>query len=202
MKRRAALAASLLLTTIAGFVIVAYGTREGLFGGGDDGAGASPQVAAQPLNLPAVPTASPTPIIIEQIVYRDEYIAGQSSSGDGADAPTSPPPASPPATSAPGDTDQPPPPAADEGDDDAPPPALSPGQTLEFSGTITAVDADSMTVATSSGAVTVALLSQTEVHGGTPQPGLGVSVHARVLSDGTTAATEVEVHGGEIEGDD
>jgi len=88
MKRRASLALALFLTTIVGFFIVAYGTQVGFFGSDDrsDDAPADAAGAVTPTSVPT--TAPPQPQVIEQIIYRDEYVsapatdsAGNTSSG-------------------------------------------------------------------------------------------------------------------------
>ena len=84
MKRRAALALALCLTTIVGFFVVAYGTQVGFFGSDDSsnaGALADPSAAASPA---IASTAAPEPEIIEQVIYKDEFVAAPS--GSSADA--------------------------------------------------------------------------------------------------------------------
>jgi len=82
MKRRASLALALCLTTIVGFFIVAYGTQIGFFGGGSsDDAPADAAGAVTPTSVPT--TAPPQPQVIEQIIYRDEYVSAPASDSAG-----------------------------------------------------------------------------------------------------------------------
>src|SRR3990170_2198365 len=78
MKRRAALALALFLTTIVGFFIVGYGMQIGFFGGGR-GPGDPPAQAdptAEP--TPPPPAAPAEPQVIEQYVYRDVFVSSPS----------------------------------------------------------------------------------------------------------------------------
>lgn len=69
MNRRLSTAIALALTTITGFVLVTYGMTSGLFGGGSH---AEAQLDQQ---VQATETAAaPQPQVVEQIVYRDEYV--------------------------------------------------------------------------------------------------------------------------------
>jgi len=73
MTRRLSTAIALLLTTVTGFVITTYGMNNGLFGGSlDADALASPQAQAVDTSTLVEPT--PTPQVIEQVIYQDEYI--------------------------------------------------------------------------------------------------------------------------------
>src|SRR3990170_8870885 len=82
MKRRASLALALCLTTIVGFFIVAYGTQIGFFGGGSsDDAPADAAGAVTPTSVPT--TAPPQPQVIEQIIYRDEYVSAPATDSAG-----------------------------------------------------------------------------------------------------------------------
>ena len=90
MTRRFSTAIALLLTTVTGFVITTYGMNNGLFGGSlDVEALASPQAQAVDTPTPVVPT--PTPQVIEQVIYQDQYIQVP------APAPAAPPAAPAPA---------------------------------------------------------------------------------------------------------
>ncbi len=124
MKRRAALAAALTLTTMVGFFIVAYGTQVGFFGlfGGSSGDEA---LASDSLDVPAeapavlVPTplqvSAPEPQVIDQYYYEDVFVPAQGPGGGGggseqgtpegdADAPANPTPAAQNDDPAPQDT--------------------------------------------------------------------------------------------------
>src|SRR3990170_82004 len=81
MKRRAALALALCLTTIVGFFIVGYGMQIGFFGGGSGPGDAVAQ--ADPTATPTQPpAAAPSePQVIEEYVYRDVFV---SNSDEGA----------------------------------------------------------------------------------------------------------------------
>ena len=203
MTRRLGLAAALCLTTIVGFAVIVLGRQAGFFGGGAS-------TEAQPLAvLPSATApvpASPTPIVIEQYVYRDQYYsssAGSAAPAGGSNSQTSPAnnTAAPPPAAAPND------PGDDE--DDAPPPPSQPpapaappaASATEFSGEVIALSGSSMTVATGGGQTTVYLVSDTSVHGGTLAVGADVRVHSIRRSDGTLLATEIEVAtaGGEHE---
>ena len=91
MKRRASLALALCLTTIVGFFIVAYGTQVGFFGSddsSDDVALADPSGVASPTTDPTSPSE---PQIIEQVIYRDEFVQSSGGSADtGSSVGTSP----------------------------------------------------------------------------------------------------------------
>jgi hypothetical protein len=193
----------LLLTTVVGFIIVAYGNDVGMFGsGGDSEAEEAPLVVA-PTFTPPPPTATPpTPIIIERYVYQDEYVTGGGDGGSGASSgggssggaisqPSggSAPPAAPPSTSTPSGAAPP--------DDDGGAPQAQTART-EFRGVVVALTASTLTVNDRSGQVTVALAPETQVHGGTLAVGVTAQVHAR-NSSGTLVATEIEVSGGEDE---
>src|SRR3990172_8802557 len=99
MKRRAALALALCLTTIVGFFIVGYGMQIGFFGGGSGPGDAAAQAdpTAEPTQPPAAAPSQPQ--VIEQYVYRDVFVSnpdgGAASTGseDAAGAGSSPQPA-------------------------------------------------------------------------------------------------------------
>jgi hypothetical protein len=78
MNRRLSLTAALFLTTVSGFVVTTYGANNGMFGSGA-AEGEPPLVQATGTSAP-VPTAPP-PQVIEQIVYRDEYVVAPAPSG-------------------------------------------------------------------------------------------------------------------------
>lgn len=210
MKRRGALAGSLLLTTIAAFIIVAYGSRVGLFGAAGS-SGEEPVSAASfptPTAAPATEAPPQQPMVIDEYIYQDEYVQGGGGGGTGdggAPAPSSsgrdgsapPSHSSPqqtsPAPSAPSDAVAPPPQA--EENDDSPPPASPGGQELEFSGTVVSSSGSSLTVQTSSGQLSMSIAGAS-VHGGALVPGVHVSVHATRLPDNSIVAREVEVGAG------
>ena len=188
MTRRLGLAAALCLTTIVGFAVIVLGRQAGIFGGGAS-------TEAQPLAelstaAPTVTQAPPAPVVIEQYVYRDEYIAAPPAPNNIS---TQPPASSP----------------NEPGDDDAPPPASpapsqppAPAAATEFSGEVIALSGSSMTVSTAGGQTTVYLAPDTAVHGGVLAVGADVRVHSIRRSDGTLLATEIEVSaGGEREDD-
>jgi len=206
MKRRAALAASLCLTTIVGFAIVVFGRQDGLFGAGDSSGGEAQAVAVVATDVPPpAPTdvPQPTPIIIEQYVYRDEYVqdlpAAQAPSGGTTSARTlsSAQPAPTTGAAAPAPTA----PAAPTPEGSAPPGSGSDQTSArvpsEFSGDVIALSGSEMTVLALGGQYRVALSAQTSVHGGRLSVGVSVQVHAQTLSDGSAVATEVEVASGE-----
>src|SRR3972149_79328 len=87
MKRRAALALALCLTTIVGFFIVGYGKQIGFFGGGSGPGDSSAQADPPPQPTPPPPAAPVEPQVIEQYVYRDVYVpspdSGTASGGGG-----------------------------------------------------------------------------------------------------------------------
>jgi hypothetical protein len=72
LTRRVSLSLALLLTTVTAFVITTYGSTSGLFGG-DARAGAPPAAVATE-TVTAAPSAAPTPKVIEQVIYRNEYV--------------------------------------------------------------------------------------------------------------------------------
>jgi hypothetical protein len=203
MTRRLGLAAALCLTTIVGFAVIVLGRQAGFFGGGAS-------TEAQPLAvLPSATApvpASPTPVVIEQYVYRDQYYSssagsaapagGSNSQPAPANNTAAPPPASSP--NSPGDDEDDASPPASQPPAPAAPPAAS---ATEFSGQVIALSSGSMTVATEGGQTTVYLAPDTSVHGGALAVGAGVRVHAIGRSDGTLLATEIEVavSGGETE---
>jgi len=189
MTRRLGLAAALCLTTIVGFAVIVLGREARFFGGG-------PSTEAQP--LAELSTAAPTvtqppaaPVVIEQYVYRDEYIAAPPAANNTS---TQPPASSP----------------NEPGDDDAPPPASpAPSQppaapvTTEFRGPVVALSGSSLTVDDRRGQATVVLSPDTNIRGGVLSLGVIAKVHSRLQSDGTLLATEIEVSaGGAHEEDD
>jgi hypothetical protein len=196
MTRRLGLAAALCLTTIVGFAVIVLGRQAGFFGGG---ASTEAQPLAELPSATAPVPASPTPIVIEQYIYRDQYYSSGSDGGDPAPASNTNSPTSNGSTAqAPASTPNPP------GDDDGPPPASpAPSQATaappasttatEFVGQILALSGDSMIVSTAGGQTTAYLSSSTAVHGGALAVGANVHVHASRQSDGTLLATEIEV---------
>lgn len=200
MKRRAALAASLGLTIIVGFAIAALGKETGLFGSSSSD-GAAPQVGAEAPLAPtlAPPTAVPTltPIVIERVVYRDEYVPGQSDGGETSSSSprrTSPPP--PAATTGSGATA--PAPNTPQAGDDGPPPVDDGFQSAhaEFEGQVVAASGNNYTIADEHGEVSVTVTPDTRVHGGALAVGVEVNVHAQSIPGGVWIANEVEVDGG------
>ena len=190
MKRRAALALALCLTTIVGFFIVAYGMQIGFFGGGDGPGDAAAQTdpTAEPTQPPAA-AAPAQPEVIEQYVYRDVYIAspdsGSTNAGaSGTTAPKPPQEAAPLKASPPAPTAAPAP---------QPTPQTAP-KSVEFTGKITAVSGSTFTVDTGSGQRTVTLAPNASVHGEL-DVGATVQVHGVQSADGSVVASEVEVAG-------
>ena|SRR3990172_772097 len=191
MKRRAALALALCLTTIVGFFIVGYGTQIGFFGGGsgpgDAAARANP--TAEPTQPPAAAPSQPQ--VIEQYVYRDVFV---SSPGEGAASTgsASAAGAGPAAKVAPATPDNPPTPTATP--TPRPTPQAAP-KSVEFTGEVTAVSGSTFTVDSRSGRFTVTLAPNASVHGGSIEVGATVKVHGYQTADGVVSASEVEVGG-------
>ena len=197
MKRRAALALALCLTTIVGFFIVGYGMQIGFFGGGNGTGDAAAQSdrTAEPTQPPAA-AAPAQPEVIEQYVYRDVYVSspgeGAASTGSagatgGGGAPK------PPQETAPITETKPPTPTA------TPTPQQTPqaGESVEFTGEVTAVSGSTFTVDSRSGQFTVTIGPSTTVHGGSIEVGATVKVHGRQGADGIVSANEIEVGGGD-----
>ena len=193
MKRRAALAVALCLTTIVGFFIVGYGKQIGFFGGGGDPGDAVAQAdpTVEPTQRPA---AAPTqPQVIEEYVYRDVFVsnpgeAGPSSgSSSAASAGLTPEPGAKPASAT---RDNPPAPTATAAPQ--PTPQVAP-KSVEFVGQVTAVSGSTFTVDSQSGQFTVTLAPNTSVHGGSIEVGVTVHVHGQQGADGGVVASEVEV---------
>ena len=190
MKRRAALALALCLTTIVGFFIVGYGTQIGFFGGSsgtsDAAAHTDPTAAAtQP------PAAAPSqPHVIEQYIYRYVFVsnpdAGAASAGSAGSAGAGAA-LQPTAKAAPATQDAPPTPS--------PPPQQTPqaAKSVEFVGQVTAVSGSTFTVDSPSGQFTVTLAPNTSVHGGVIRVGATVKVQGYQGADGGVMAIEVEV---------
>ncbi|MEX1253760.1 MAG: DUF5666 domain-containing protein [Dehalococcoidia bacterium] len=194
------------LTVIVGFAIVAAGKEAGLFGSSsDDGA---PQAAAEapvpPPTLPPTAAPTPTPIVIERVVYRDEYLPGQSSNDDGGASSSSrhtnaPPPAATAGSGAP--PSQPP---ATPASADNTPTAVDDGfhsQQAEFEGSIVSASENHFIVVGEHGEFPMTVTADTEVHGGALVVGAVVSVHAQSIPGGVWLANEIEVHGGDHEDD-
>ena len=195
MKRRAALALALCLTTIVGFFIVGYGMQIGFFGGGsgpgDAAAQADPTV--EPTQPPAAAPSEPQ--VIEQYVYRDVFVSnpgeGAESTGSagatGGEAAPNPPQETAPITQA-----KPPAPTA------TPTPQQTPQaapKSVEFTGEVTAVSGSTFTVDSRSGQFTVTIDPSTRVHGGSIEVGATVKVHGQQGADGVVSAGEIEVGG-------
>jgi len=81
MKRRAALALSLFLSTIVGFFIVAYGTQVGFFGSRQAQDDAAPAGGADQAGQPTPTLMQPPARVIEQYVYEDVVVPGSDSGG-------------------------------------------------------------------------------------------------------------------------
>lgn len=175
MNRRISIAAALFLTTVAGFIITTYGSQNGLFGGGDAAEQPVAQALATDTAVPA-PTAPP-PQVVEQVVYRDEYVrvpapAGSGNPAPGADNGTgssgAPPPPAPGTT---GTTAPPQPTAASVPtaipQPTNPPPAGGNVQAIDLQGTVSAVGNGTFTVSgTSRGAAVISTNSSTTWEGG------------------------------------
>jgi len=189
MKRRAALALALCLTTIVGFFIVGYGKQSGLFGGGSGPGDAAAQAdpTAEPTQPP--PAAPAEPQIVEQYVYRDVYVPSPDSgtanagAGGGTAAPKPPQEAAPIKAKPPTPTATPAPQAT---------PQATP-KSVEFAGEVTAVSGSTFTVDSRSGRFTVTLAQGASVHGGSIEVGARVTVHGYQGADGVVSASEVEV---------
>ena len=188
MKRRAALALALCLTTIVGFFIVGYGMQIGFFGGGSGPGDAAAQSnpTAEPTQPP--PAAPTQPEVIEQYVYRDVYVSSQDSGGvSGSTAAPQPPKEAAPVTQT-----KPPAPTPTP----APQPTSQPApKSVEFTGEVTSVSGSTFTVDSRAGQFTVTLAEGASVHGGSIEVGATVTVHGNQASDGVVSASEVEVGG-------
>src|SRR3989304_5265212 len=189
MKRRAALALALCLTTIVGFFVVAYGTQVGFLGGGSGAQDAAAQAdpTAEPTQPPAAAAPS-QPQVIEEYVYRDVFVSSPDAEAVSGEA------APRPAQDAAQDTQgNPPKPAASPAPQQT---SQAPPKEVEFHGEVTAVSESAFTVEASSGQFTVTLDPRTSVHGGEVEVGATVKVHGYRLADGDIVAKEVEVaHG-------
>jgi len=195
MKRRAALALALCLTTIVGFFIVGYGMQIGFFGGGSGPGDAVAQ--ADPTATPTQPpAAAPSePQVIEEYVYRDVFVsnsdegAASGGSASAAGAGAAPEPA---AKAAPATPENPPAPTATTAPQPTPQAAL---KSVEFTGEVTAVSGSTFTVDSRLGRLTVTLAPDASVHGGSIEVGATVKVHGYQTADGDVVAQEVEVGG-------
>jgi len=193
MKRRAALAVALCLTTIVGFFIVGYGMQIGFFGGGGPGdAAAQADPTAEPTQPPAAAPSQPQ--VIEQYVYRDVFVSspseGVASTGSASAAGAGGAPKPPPET-APIIQMKPPPPTATP----APQQTSQAPKSVEFTGEVTAVYGSTFTVNARSGRFTVTIGPSTRVHGGSIEVGTTVKVHGQQGADGVVSASEIEVGG-------
>ena len=186
MKRRAALALALCLTTIVGFFIVAYGTQLGFFGGSSGAQDAAAQ--ADPTAEPTQPSAAAAPSqpqVIEEYVYRDVFVSSPDAGAAGGGA-------APQSAPAPAGATQGNPPTPT----DSPAPQQTAPKSVEFRGEVTAVSGSTFTVDAQSGQFSVTLDPQTSVHGGELEVGATVKIHGYQLADGDIVAKEVEVaHG-------
>ena len=191
MKRRAALALALCLTTIVGFFIVGYGMQIG-FLGGDSGAGdaaAQADPTAEPTQPPAAAPSEPQ--VIEQYVYRDVYVSSPDSGSTNAVAGGRGAPKPPQETARITQTKAPTPtvtPTPQQTPEAAP-------KSVEFTGEVTAVSGSTFTVDSRSGQFTVTIGPSTRVHGGSIEVGATVKVHGQQGTDGVVLASEIEVGG-------
>jgi hypothetical protein len=183
---------ALFLATVAGFVITATGVYTGLFGGDAGGEPAQPTPAAL---APATPAPSlPPPQVVEQVVYRDEYVRAPASGGAGAQPPAEVPQ---PQASVPDAPAAPPPPAtapiaatAQPTANPTQPPAGNTGA-VDIDGRVMAVAGDTFTLGeTRFGTAVISVNGATHFEGGnhsslTP----GARVEAKVLAAGGTSPT-------------
>ena len=193
MKRRAALALALCLTTIVGFFIVGYGMQIGFFGGGSGPGDAVAQAdpTAEPTQPPAAAPSQPQ--VIEQYVYRDVFSSpseGAASTG-AADGTGGGGALEPPQETAPITQTKPPTPTATP----APQQPSPAPKSVEFTGEVTAVSGPTFAVDSRSGQFTVTLAANARVHGGSIEVGATVKVHGYQGADGVVSASEVEVEG-------
>ena len=190
MKRRAALALALCLTTIVGFFIVGYGMQIGFFGGGSGPGDAAAQAdpTAEPTQPP--PAAPAEPQVIEQYVYRDVYVASSDSGTANAGTRGGTAAPKPPQETAPITQTKPPTPTASPAPEQTPQTAP---KSVEFTGEVTSVSGSAFTVDSHSGQFTVTLAQGTTVHGGELEVGARVKVHGFQGADGVVTASEVEV---------
>ena len=194
MKRRAALALALCLTTIAGFFIVGYGMQIGFFGGGSGPGDAAAQSdpTVEPTQPPAAAPSEPQ--VLEQYVYRDVFVSspseGAASTGSAGAAGTGGAP-KPPQEVAPITQTKPPTPTSTP----APQQTSQAPKSVEFTGEITAVSGSTFTVDARSGQFTVTIGPSTSLHGGSIEVGATVKVHGQQGADGLVSASEVEVAG-------
>jgi hypothetical protein len=209
MRRRAALALALALTTITTFGLIALGGRGGLFGtsGSDDEAAAASQedVAAALQYLAAQePTAAEpaAPQVVTEYVYVDApadppqvtYVTRSGAAPGAQTQPTAPLPLAPQATASPVEPDVPLtespteiPPPAPPAEPTAPPaePRSVTGED-EFEGTVVAIDGEMVTFARGGGEVQVRVGDA-----GSLDVGMTVKVHAIRIGD-TWVAKEIE----------
>jgi len=194
MKRRAALALALCLTTIVGFFIVGYGMQIGFFGGGSGPGDAAAQAdpTAEPTQPPAAAPSEPQ--VIEQYVYRDVFVSspgeGGASTGSAGAAGAGGAP-KPPQETAPITQTKPPTTTATP----APQQTSQSPKSVEFTGEVTAVSGSTFTVDARSGQFTVTIGPSTRVHGGSIEVGTTVKVHGQQGADGVVSASEIEVGG-------
>lgn len=185
MKRRAALALALCLTTIVGFFIVGYGMQIGFFGGGNGPGDAAAQAdpTAEPTQPPAAAPSEPQ--VIEQYVYRDVFVSSPDAGATGGGGAPKPPQETAPIT-------QTKPPTATATPTPQQTPQAAP-KSVEFTGEVTAVSGSTFTVDSRSGQFTVTIGPSTRVHGGSIEVGATVNVHGQQGADGVVSASEVEV---------
>ena len=94
MKRRAALAVALTLTTIAGFLIVTYSVQIGFFGSSGDSEVVASDLMTEAAEATSVPALTPTQAsslqVIDEYIYQDVFIpvqGGQDVGGTQQDTP-------------------------------------------------------------------------------------------------------------------
>ena len=200
MKRRSALAASLGLTIIVGFAVAALGKEAGLFGSSSSDGGA-PQVAAEAPLTPTLPpptaAPTPTPIVIERIVYRDEYlppdsgVRGSGDTGNGSRVSPGQGDSAPSATAPATDAGAPTP--AGKTNEDPQAKDLFDSEFIEVQGEVVAASQYSVTVDDGQGELVFTITPDTRLRGGALASGVEVSLHAQSIPGGVWIANEIEV---------
>lgn len=216
MTRRYALAAALAITTIITFMLVAMGTRAGMFGGGGGGdaaqavATASPEELAGALRYLAAQQASPAaaqvaqvmadPQVFTEYVYVYETVtppnAPPASAATPAPSPVGAAPAVPtepamPEASATRAASPTPVPLAPTAPPASAPTTAPPGPSeLEFTGTVTAISGDQVTWSYGGGSLTTRVVQGLDQL----QAGTVAKVHALWVGSGYVAK-EIELKG-------
>ena len=195
MSRRVSMALALLLTSVAGFVIMSYSADQGLFGGGGS-KGNNAAVQAPPTEVAPQPTAPP-PQVVEQTIYRDVYVQGGVGSGSNPGSPGQPAPqdngsqstseqAADSGGSAPVTT-----PGATQAPTAAPTaaPTPQPLSSRELSGTVSAKTSDSFTLTGGSAGTVVITVTPSTAYESDPHPSLsfaqittGMKIKANVVT--------------------